>query len=329
MQVYYSIEEFPGVEKAVLTTGTFDGVHFGHRCILDRLQRIAGEIGGESVLLTFHPHPRSVLQPEANIKLLNTLEEKIERLRMTSLNHLIIHPFTIPFSQTSSKDFIRLIVEKIGVKRLVIGYDHHFGHNREGSFSHLKKFGPQYGFTVEEIPVQELDEVAVSSTKVRNALSASDVEQAAKWLGYAYGLRGKVVHGEQLGHQLGFPTANIVVDDLNKRIPGNGVYAVEVRRMQAPDSEVLHGMCNIGNKPTLGKGFQTIEVHIFDFNERIYGERLDIRFVKKLRTEEKFSSLEGLREQLKRDEVQARMVFSGESTLDTQRKDQPGPLNKL
>ena len=310
MQVYYSIDEFPGARNVVLTTGTFDGVHFGHRSILQRLARIANETDGESVLLTFNPHPRLVLQPEADIKLLSTLEEKIDLLRETDLDHLIIHPFTREFSKISSLDFIRkLLVEKIGAKRLVIGYDHHFGHNREGSFAHLKADGSKYGFTVEEIPAQELNEVAVSSTKVRQALAEANVELAAEWLGYNYGLQGKVVKGQQIGHTLGFPTANIVVDDLNKRIPGEGVFAVTVQRMHMPEKPSMHGMCNIGVKPTLGQGFQTIEVHIFDFDESIYGERLDVRFVKKLRLEQKFASLDELKDQLQRDRALAKEVL--------------------
>lgn len=311
MKVYHSIEEFTRINNAVLTTGTFDGVHYGHRTILDRLIRIAKESKGESVLLTFHPHPRIVLQPSSDVKLLCTQEEKIELLQKTGLNHLIIHPFTKSFSQTDSETFIRqLLVEKIGAKKLVIGYDHHFGRNREGSFENLKKSASTYGFTVEEIPAQELDDVTVSSTKIRQALIEGQVEKAEEWLGYHYRIRGKVVRGKQIGRNISFPTANIVVSDLNKLIPGNGVFAVRVKRMHQPEEQALLGMCNIGNKPTIGDGFRTIEVHLFDFNESIYGEELEVSFVKTLRQEEKFADLEALKSQLKKDKAEALVILN-------------------
>lgn len=306
VKVYYSIDEFTRLKNAVLTTGTFDGVHFGHRCILNRLNRVARNCNGESVLLTFNPHPRQVLQPNASIKLLSTLEEKIHRLRETGLDHLIVQPFTKSFSQTSSETFIRqLLVEKIGAKKLVIGYDHHFGRNREGSFENLKAHGTDYGFTVEEIPAQELDEIAISSTKIRSALADASVEQAAEWLGYKYTLQGKVVHGNQIGRNISFPTANLMINDLNKLIPGNGVFAVMAKRIHQPEKDNLMGMCNIGEKPTIGDGFRTIEVHLIDFNEDIYGEDLEITFVKKLRKETKFPDLDALKAQLEIDKTQA------------------------
>ncbi len=306
MKVYYSIDEFPRSENAVLTTGTFDGVHYGHRIILDRLNRVAESTGGESVLLTFNPHPRMVLRPNDNIKLLSTLDEKIVQLKKTGLNHLIVHPFTMAFSQMTSNDFIRKqLVEGIGAKKLVIGYDHHFGRNREGSFEHLKQHGQDYGFSVEEIPAQELDEVAVSSTKIRNALTDGNVERAAKWLGYHYTLSGKVVKGNQIGRNISFPTANILVSDLNKLIPGNGVFAVTARRHNRIEEPPLKGMCNIGEKPTIGDGFRTIEVHLFDFDDNIYGESLEITFVKTLRKETKFSNLDALKQQLEKDKENA------------------------
>ncbi|MCH8546835.1 MAG: bifunctional riboflavin kinase/FAD synthetase [Cryomorphaceae bacterium] len=310
MKVYHSIEEFTRVNNVVLTTGTFDGVHFGHRTILNRLIRIAKECQGESVLLTFNPHPRIVLQPSSNIKLLCTLEEKIELLQKTGLDHLIIHPFTKSFSQTDSETFIQqLLVDKIGAKKLVIGYDHHFGKNREGSFENLKKSASTYGFSVEEIPAQELDDVTVSSTKIRQALIEGKVDKAEEWLGYHYRIRGKVVQGKQIGRSISFPTANIVVSDLNKLIPGNGVFAVRVKRLHQPENQLLLGMCNIGNKPTIGEGFRTIEVHLFDFNESIYGEELEVSFIKTLRHEEKFDNLDALKGQLEKDKTQALSVL--------------------
>lgn len=316
MKVYYSIEEFSNIDNAVLTTGTFDGVHFGHRVILDRLNRVARNVNGESVLLTFNPHPRMVLRPDDDIKLLSIIDEKIVHLQKTGLDHLIVHPFTLAFSQMSSEDFIRkLLVEGIGAKKLVIGYDHHFGKNREGSFENLKKHETDYGFTVEEIPAQELDDVAVSSTKIRHALLDGDVEKAAQWLGYHYTIKGKVVKGNQIGRNISFPTANILVGDLNKLIPGNGVFAVTARRSNRPADQPLMGMCNIGEKPTIGDGFRTIEVHLFDFDETIYGESLEITFVKTLRKETKFADLNALKQQLEKDKLQAKAELNSERDL--------------
>ncbi len=257
-----------------------------------------------------------VLRPDDDIKLLSIIDEKIVHLQKTGLDHLIVHPFTLAFSQMSSEDFIRkLLVEGIGAKKLVIGYDHHFGKNREGSFENLKKHETDYGFTVEEIPAQELDDVAVSSTKIRHALLDGDVEKAAQWLGYHYTIKGKVVKGNQIGRNISFPTANILVGDLNKLIPGNGVFAVTARRSNRPADQPLMGMCNIGEKPTIGDGFRTIEVHLFDFDETIYGESLEITFVKTLRKETKFADLNALKQQLEKDKLQAKAELNSERDL--------------
>ncbi len=307
MKVYYSIEEFKALDFAVVTTGTYDGVHLGHKTILNRLNKIAQESGGESVLLTFHPHPRQVLQPDVDIKLLNTQMEKIERLRETGLQHLIVQSFTKEFSRISSLDYVRgILVKQVGAKRLVIGYDHHFGRNREGSFEHLKEFGPVYGFTVEEIPAQELNEMAVSSTKIRKALSEGDVKAANRFLGYSYSLEGKVVRGNQIGATLGFATANIVVSDPNKLIPADGVYAVLVEWV-SERGVFKKAMCNIGHRPTIGGQFRTMEVHIFDFDGDIYGEMLIVHFKHRLREERKFESLEELKKQLVTDKLEAKL----------------------
>lgn len=307
MKVYYSIEEFKRLDFGVVTTGTYDGVHLGHKQILSRLNKIARYNGGESVLLTFHPHPRQVLQPDVEIKLLNTQMEKIELLRQTGLQHLIIQPFTKEFSRTSSLDYVRnILVNQVGAKRLVIGYDHHFGRNREGSFEHLKEFGPVYGFEVEEIPAQELNEVTVSSTKVRNALSQGDVQSANNFLGYTYSVEGSVVRGQQLGAGIGFPTANIRVSDPSKLIPADGVYAVHVEWV-SERGKFYKAMCNIGHRPTVGGAFKTMEVHIFDFEGDIYGELLKVHFVHRLRNEQKFDSLEKLKQQLILDKMEAQL----------------------
>ncbi|MDX5326804.1 MAG: bifunctional riboflavin kinase/FAD synthetase, partial [Bacteroidota bacterium] len=295
MKIYHSIDEFPGSEFAVATTGTFDGVHIGHQRILKRLVEVAHQNNGESVLLTFHPHPRLVLHPDLELKLLTNLEEKAEFLESTGIDHLIIHPFTIEFSRTTSLDFVRnILVNKIGVKRLVIGYDHHFGRNREGSFEHLKEFGPVYGFEVEEIPAQDVDDVKVSSTKIRKALSEGDVKIANQYLGHPFVLTGTVVKGDQLGSKIGYPTANIELHDANKLIPEDGVYAVKVRRLRT--GENLLGMCNIGRRPTVSGKEKTIEVNLFDFKDDLYGEKLRVDFVDFIRKERRFDHVEALSE---------------------------------
>lgn len=310
MKVYQSIEEFQKLNCAVVTTGTFDGVHVGHRKILQRLTEVAKRNGGESVLLTFHPHPRMVLQPDMELKLITNLEEKIDLLSDTGLDHLIIHPFTREFSRLSSLEFVRnLVVNKIGAKHLVIGYDHHFGRNREGSFEHLVEFGPVYGFDVEEIPAQDVDDVKVSSTKIRQALLEGDVSLAAEYLTKPFMVSGWVVKGERLGNKIGFPTANLALNDNHKILPSDGVYAVEVEFMSKSGLK-LKGMTNIGHRPTVAGQNRTIETNIFDFSEDIYGEAIRLHFVKRLRDEVRFDSLDELKIQLKNDEVEARAVFA-------------------
>ncbi|MGB2371972.1 MAG: bifunctional riboflavin kinase/FMN adenylyltransferase, partial [Flavobacteriales bacterium] len=215
MKVYHSISDFQNVSRPILTTGTFDGVHFGHKIIIDRLKEIAKNQNGETVLLTFSPHPRMVLFPDDhNLQLINTLDEKIKLLEQAGIEHLIIHPFTMAFSRTTSMQFVRdIIVNELNTHKLVIGYNHHFGRNREGSFEHLKEYAPLYGFEVEEISAQLIDDVSISSTKIRNSLLSGDVSKAADYLGYNYPLKGQVIEGQQIGRTLGFPTANLKVLD--------------------------------------------------------------------------------------------------------------------
>ncbi|KAB2814073.1 bifunctional riboflavin kinase/FAD synthetase [Phaeocystidibacter luteus] len=307
MKVYHSIDSFETISNAVVTTGTFDGVHVGHRKIIQRLNEVAAKNNGESVLLTFHPHPRVVLQPDMELKLLTNLDEKIALLEDAGLDHLIIHPFTREFSRTSSLEFVRnLIVNKIGAKHLVIGYDHHFGRNREGSFDHLVEFGPVYGFDVEEIPAQDIDDVNVSSTKIRNALTEGDVETAHKYLTYPFHVSGWVVKGDQIGHTIGFPTANVEINDVNKLIPTDGVYAV---RVKLSDGSVKSGMCNIGHRPTVHGRERRIEVNLFDYSGDLYGEKLVVRFYHRIRAEQKFEGVEALKTQLHKDEVEARRLL--------------------
>jgi riboflavin kinase/FMN adenylyltransferase len=299
LKVFHSIEEFQKVKGAVVTTGTFDGVHVGHRKIINRLNETAKKIGGESVLLTFHPHPRMVLFPDDHgLELITTMDEKIKLLEDAGVQNLIIHPFTREFSRITSIDFIRdILVDKLGTSVLVIGYDHHFGRNREGSFEHLRESGPLYGFQVEEISVQDVDDVAVSSTKVRKALQNGDVKTASKYLAHRYQLTGTVVHGDKLGRELGYPTANIQMEDKNKVIPANGVYATYV----LVNGKKMKGMLNIGTRPTVSGNVRRIEVNIFDFQEELYGQRLVLELKDWIRDEKKFDNVEQLKNRLAMD----------------------------
>ena len=307
MKTYRGIPEIPHIPHAVVTTGTFDGVHPGHRSILERLNKRAGEIGGESVLITFDPHPRTVIHPDsANLKLLNTQAEKEALLAETGLDHLIVIPFTKAFSQITAEEYIRsVLVEKIGVEKLVIGYDHRFGHGRGGSFRELKEMSPSLGFEVEEIPALEIEGVAVSSTKIRQALMAGDVKKAAEKLGYLYAVSGLVVKGDQIGRSLGFPTANLQVNDLQKLVPADGIYAVWVDT----DRSTHKGMLHIGPRRTLNSDEKRIEVNLFDFSDDLYGNIIRLRFIDRLRGEEKFNSQADLTEQMKNDKLQTERIF--------------------
>lgn len=310
MKVYNTIDEFVKMKCPVVTTGTFDGVHTGHRQIIARLRETAARYGGETVLLTFFPHPRMVLFPERKQVLLNTQEEKTALLEAAGIDHLIIHPFTREFSMLSSEAFIQdILVKKLGTKKLVIGHDHHFGRNREGSFDHLRQFGPVYGFDVEEIPAHEVEHVNVSSTRIREALGTCDVSTAARYLGYYYPLSGTVVKGDQLGRTLGYPTANIRVDDAWKLVPADGIYTVTVQH----GGKTYGGMLSIGVRPTIAEGLsRTIEVNIFNFDKDIYGEHLSVHFIRHLRNELKFSGLEALKEQMAIDKEQSLEVLKHE-----------------
>ena len=308
MKVYHSISDFQNVSRPILTTGTFDGVHFGHKIIIDRLKEIAKNQNGETVLLTFSPHPRMVLFPDDhNLQLINTLDEKIKLLEQAGIEHLIIHPFTMAFSRTTSMQFVRdIIVNELNTHKLVIGYNHHFGRNREGSFEHLKEYAPLYGFEVEEISAQLIDDVSISSTKIRNSLLSGDVSKAADYLGYNYPLKGQVIEGQQIGRTLGFPTANLKVLDGSKLIPKDGVYAVHVEVKR----QTFKGMMNIGNNPSLISKKHSLEVHIFDFDSDIYDEQIEVRFIKRIREEISFDNLDALKIQLEQDEYTAKSILS-------------------
>ncbi|MDA0714039.1 MAG: bifunctional riboflavin kinase/FAD synthetase [Bacteroidetes bacterium] len=308
MRVHTDIERLSGIERPILTIGTFDGVHHGHRIILQRIMEIAKKEGGQSVLLTFHPHPRSVVNESNSLSLLNTLEEKLELLEEVGLDHVIVMPFTKSFSRMSALEYVRdLLVNTIKVHCLVVGYDHHFGRNREGDIKVLKEYAELFDFRLEEIPAQTIDEVKISSTKIRTALRQGDVEKASEYLGYAYYFSGTVVHGDALGRTLGFPTANILPDDEEKLIPGQAVYAVQV---EGPDWRSA-GMTNIGLRPTIGGLNESprIEVNMFDRNEDLYGKVLKVHFIQKLREEMKFPSTKELTEQLGKDRDEAKAIL--------------------
>lgn len=307
MKIYHNLDDFTPLPYAVVTSGTFDGVHLGHQKILNRLKVVAAKYSGESVVITFWPHPRLVLNPtETKLKLLNTFEERVELLKEQGIQHLLRIPFTKEFSNISSVDFIQnILMEKIGTRRLVIGYDHHFGKNREGSFEQLKLNGPRLGFEVEEIPRQEVDSIGISSTKIRAALESGDVETAKILLGRFYSITGIVVQGEKLGRMLGFPTANLDLDSRHKLIPAEGIYAVMVTHA----SRQYKGMLYIGQRPTIGGVHQTIEVNIFDFDQNIYGEMLSVQFVRNIRQDIKFNDLEALKKQLFLDKEAAMAIL--------------------
>jgi riboflavin kinase/FMN adenylyltransferase len=294
------LDHFPKLKHPVVTLGTFDGVHIGHKSLITRLGAIARAKNGETVLLTFEPHPRIVLHGDDNLKLLQTEEEKISSLLKAGIDHLIIYPFTKEFAALSSEEFVeQILVKAIGTKTLVIGFNHQFGKNREGSFENLKRMAPLNGFELVEIEEKSLDQKSVSSTKIRNALMAGDVELAAAGLGYLYCMKGKVTEGNHLGQSIGFPTANIILADKHKLVPADGVYAVHVKS----GWRIYKGMMNIGFRPTIDGKTRTIEAHIIDFDKQIYGEDICIFFKARIREEKKFENLEELKHQLEKDRI--------------------------
>lgn len=299
MKRYTSISEFQATQGTVVTIGTFDGVHLGHQKILDRITTLARAEGLESLVLTFFPHPRMVLQAQSNVELLQTIDERAAHIEAKGVDHLVIHPFDQAFSRLTADEYVKkVLVDQFNVRKIVIGYDHRFGCNRTADMNDLLRFATQYGFEVEQISAQEIDEVSVSSTKIRNALYQGDVATAREFLGYAYQLRGKVALGQQLGRTIGFPTANIQIEENYKLIPQRGVYVVKVH---TPNG-TYRGMCNIGLRPTVSDEFvQTIEVHLLEFAENLYGQMLQLDFEARLRDEQKFSDIEVLKAQLARD----------------------------
>ena len=309
MKIYHGLDQFEKPDFAVVTSGTFDGVHLGHQKIISRILEISQKNQGECVVITFWPHPRVVLSKgKTDLRLLTSLDEKAELLDKAGIHHLLVLPFTPEFSQLSPEEFIQKIyIQGVGTHKLVIGYDHRFGKNREGGFDYLTQNANQYPFTVEEIPRQDIDDVGISSTKIRKAIQAGDIALANQYLGYPYSLTGLVIHGDKLGRTIGFPTANLKIEESYKLIPNDGIYAVKV----SLDTKEYQGMLYIGNRPTLeGKPETRIEVNILDFDQDIYGTNLCISLIEKIRGDAKFDSLEAMITQLKKDEENSRKVLS-------------------
>jgi len=308
MIVHDGYENLEGIKNAVVTIGTFDGIHLGHQEIISRIIELAKSVNGETALVTFWPHPRYVLSPNnENMKLLTTFDEKAEILSQLGLDHIVKVNFTKEFSQWTSEQFIqRIIISALHTKRLVIGYDHRFGKDREGGFEHLKKHSDRYGFKVEEIPKQTIDDVGISSTKIRNAVDEGKVELAHDFLGRFYEINGKVVSGDKIGKTLGFATANIQVEEPYKLVPADGAYAV----IAEINSKQYKGMLNIGYRPTVDGKTKKIEANIFEFNDNIYGEKIKVSFIKRLRDEIKFDSKAELSNQLQKDKEKAMQILN-------------------
>lgn len=308
MKAYNNISEIQDVHCPVLTIGTFDGVHLGHQKIIRRLIDKAKSVNGESVVLSFFPHPRIVLFPEqTDLKLINSLDEKINLLKSTGVDHVIIHPFTLEFANLSAEEFIKkYLVDILKVELLIIGYDHHFGKNREGGLQQLRELGKIYNFELEEIPKQEIDHNKISSTHIRKSLMAGEIEQANQFLGYSFQMKGSVVKGDGRGRLLGYPTANIVVEEQYKLIPAQGVYAVSVQTSKG----TYPAMLNIGHRPTFQGKDVSIEAHLFDFDDDLYHQTVSILFEKRLRDEMKFDSVQQLQDQLAKDKEAAKKALT-------------------
>ena len=299
LKLFHSLSEYKAAKKSIVTIGTFDGVHIGHKLILEKLIQNAKERDCESVVLTFFPHPRMVLQESSDVKLINTIEEKSELIGKIGIENLIIHPFDQKFSRLTAEEFVKtILVDLLNIKKIIIGYDHRFGRNRTANIDDLIVYGKQYDFEVEQISAQEINDNAVSSTKIRNAILEGNISLANKYLGYNYTFLGEVVKGKQLGRTIGFPTANIQIKESYKLIPKNGVYIVKSNY----DGNTIFGMMNIGNRPTVNGEHQTIEVNFFDFDEDIYNKIISIEILDFIREEQKFDSLDSLKSQLNKDQ---------------------------
>ena len=307
MQVHYGFESYKNIKNPIVTVGTFDGVHFGHQKIIQRLQKIAKKNNGESVLLTFDPHPRKILLNDQGLKLIHTINEKINILENLGLDHLVIYPFTLEFSKFSAKRYIdELLIQKLGTYTLVIGYDHHFGNDREGNIDLLKKYEKSNPFYLEEIKAHEIEEIKISSTKVRSAIEKGNIHLVNDYCGHFYEFSGEVVRGNGIGKTIGTPTANIKLNSNEKIIPLDGVYAVIC---QIKDAN-YKGIMNIGFKPTVDEGQKrTVEIHLFDYEKDTYGQDLRTKVIERIRDEVKFNSLKELKSQILKDNEKAKIIL--------------------
>ena len=298
LKIFHSINDFRSTKKTILTLGTFDGVHIGHKKILKKVIQGTANEKYESLVLTFFPHPRMVLQEDSGLQLLNTIDEKIDLLAEIGLENLVIHPFDETFSRLTAEDFVKtILVDRFHIQKIIIGYDHRFGRNRTADIDDLIAFGKKYNFEVEQISVQEINEISVSSTKIRNALLEGNMTLANDYLGYAYFLTGTVVKGKQLGRTINFPTANLNIKENYKLIPQNGVYIVE----STINQKTVFGMMNIGFNPTVKGQNQSIEIHYFDFDADLYEQKIRVSILQRIRSEQKFESVDLLKEQLEKD----------------------------
>ena len=308
MKIFHSIKDFSSPKKTILTLGTFDGVHIGHKKILEKvIQHTHGE-EYESLVLTFFPHPRMILQERSEIKLLNTISEKVILLEQLGIQNLVIHPFDESFSRLTAEEFVKtVLVEQFKIQKIIIGYDHRFGRNRTADINNLIEFGEKYNFEVEQISAQEINAISVSSTKIRNAIQQGDMVLANKYLGYDYFLTGTVIQGKQLGRTIGFPTANLKIEEDYKLIPLKGVYIVS---SQINNQEVF-GMMNIGLNPTVGGENLSIEIHYLDFEADLYNQQITVSILKRIRGEEKFDSITLLKEQIEKDKKESLLYLDG------------------
>lgn len=302
MKIFHSINDFKSTKKTILTLGTFDGVHIGHKKILERVTQNTESEKYESLVLTFFPHPRMVLHGQSEVKLLNTIDEKIDLLEKIGIQNLVIHPFDETFSRLTAEEFVQtVLVNRFQIQKIIIGHDHRFGRNRSADINDLIAFGEQYGFEVEQISAQEINAVSISSTKIRKALMEGNMALANDYLGYDYFLTGTISKGKQLGRTIGFPTANLKIEENYKLIPKNGAYVVK----SIINQKTVYGMMNIGYNPTVASENLSIEIHYFDFDEDLYDQKISVSILERLRPEQKFGSVDLLKEQLKMDKKTA------------------------
>ena len=307
LKIFNSIKSFNATKPTIVTIGTFDGVHLGHCKILEQITKSAHSLHCESLVLTFFPHPRMVLQEDTEMKQLNTLDEKIELLDNLGIDNLIVHPFDKEFSRLTAEEFVKeVLVDVFKIKKIIIGYDHRFGRNRTATIDDLIQFGETYGFEVEQISAEEINEVSISSTKIRNALLEGNIELATRYLGYNYSLTGMISKGKQLGRTIGFPTANINIEEEYKLIPLKGVYIAK----SVLNGKTFFGMMNIGNRPTVDGTTQTIEINFFDFKQDLYNQKITVSLLNRMRAEQKFESVEALKTQLEKDKLMAKNYIS-------------------